>query len=776
MIQFKNYQEAAISELCEKSFKLWGQPKYRQNLIFESPTGSGKTLMMAEFLRRFCEELPNQLSFRTKKVSFIWISPNKLYQQSHLALKSFFGEKRTLQPIFFEDISDKKLYPNQVLFLNWESINKETNVYVRSDENDRSLYHILNNTRSYDHEIVVVIDEEHLFSNPRTAKKAEAVLQNINAKVEVRVSATPQSRGATVQVSRQEVIEEEMIKTGIVLNPMLGNYAEAQPQGKKSLDHYLIDAALDKRQEIASAYKKLGIDINPLLLIQLPNDTKEELTTDERNYISLVIDYLGAQHKISVQNGRLAIWLSNQKENLSDNDGKDDQKIRRKNSLVDVLLFKQAIAMGWDCPRAAVLLIFRDIKSTSFTIQTVGRILRMPEQKHYPDSLLNQGYVYTNLSRDIIQIVKDDMGFITFDKAVRKESYQPLDLKTHLDSSKIIRNRLRATYKRSLFAIAEQYWGMSITSLEQKSIFDINRDVLRKRIIEIDHQKIDIAVPENVYLTGEEQNEVVASKVRFARSFDELRRLFYNFCRKNIGSYAPIDSTPILELALFELFSRYLGMDDKMAMKIVLHNQEQFADLIAKSFSLYEKQQQEEASKRSRKIETQTWEVPKYRIYNDLYVEEKSNLHILEPYFSLQKASNPEKEFVRFLEQGENYIEWWYKNGDKGKEHLAIAYTNLRGELSLFYVDFIVKLKSGKIAIFDTKTPNSDPEAASKHNALVAYCEKESQRGAKLIGSVVLYLSQSGSPSFLYHKQTIEDTHLHYTKGWDDLSLHLPHL
>lgn len=80
--------------------------------------------------------------------------------------------------------------------------------------------------------------------------------------------------------------------------------------------------------------------------------------------------------------------------------------------MAQVLLFKEAIALGWDCPRAAVLLIFRKLQSDTFTIQTVGRILRMPEQKHYSNDILNFGYVYTDIAKDKIEIVTADADYI----------------------------------------------------------------------------------------------------------------------------------------------------------------------------------------------------------------------------------------------------------------------------------------------------------------------------------------------------------------------------
>jgi type III restriction enzyme len=43
--------------------------------------------------------------------------------------------------------------------------------------------------------------------------------------------------------------------------------------------------------------------------------------------------------------------------------------------------------------------MFREIKSITFEIQTVGRIMRMPELKHYDNEIMNKAYVYTNFAK-----------------------------------------------------------------------------------------------------------------------------------------------------------------------------------------------------------------------------------------------------------------------------------------------------------------------------------------------------------------------------------------
>ena len=74
--------------------------------------------------------------------------------------------------------------------------------------------------------------------------------------------------------------------------------------------------------------------------------------------ILYIYDILKNKHNISNENGKLAIYLSEEKENL--------ETITKNENSVEVMIFKQAIALGWDCPRASILVLFRDHKSIIF--------------------------------------------------------------------------------------------------------------------------------------------------------------------------------------------------------------------------------------------------------------------------------------------------------------------------------------------------------------------------------------------------------------------------
>ena len=99
------------------------------------------------------------------------------------------------------------------------------------------------------------------------------MLERINPAVELRISATPKTLhpDEKVKVYRQDVIAAEMIKKEVVLNPDI----ELDFSEERTLNENLIKAALAKRNQLAELYQELGVKINPLLLIQLPNDVKE---------------------------------------------------------------------------------------------------------------------------------------------------------------------------------------------------------------------------------------------------------------------------------------------------------------------------------------------------------------------------------------------------------------------------------------------------------------------------------------------------------------------
>ena len=768
------YQQRAVNELVDKTIRLLNDGGSRQKLVFEAPTGAGKTVMACQALATLIDEMHSRGGSKYQECSFIWFAPRQLHIQSYRSLKGAFAETRKLTPVMFDELDQSEgIQPGEILFVNWESINKKNNVLVRDSESSASLYEITRKTQEeLGLPIIAIIDEEHMFWS-KTADKSAQVLEKINPTIEIRISATPKTTNPREKVSvyRSEVIEAEMIKKEVVLNPEI----ELNFSDELRLNESLIKAALAKRNQLADAYKALGVNINPLLLIQLPNDTGESMTTEDEAVAEQVKTYLKVMCDITEENGRLAVWLAGEKSNLAN--------LEKPDNMAQVLLFKEAIALGWDCPRAAVLLIFRKLQSATFTIQTVGRILRMPEQKHYSNDILNYGYVYTDIAKDKIQIVTADADYIVKNTIVayRRNDLQNVSLPScYSDRPNITRNYLGPDFRKVLYDESLNFFslmqGAGLFSLAELAALNGDEDftpipesddevinenrlrVTKSNSLRLDVKTINIEIPRNVHFQNEEQTLKV-EQVKYARKSSEIDRVFLDYIDQKGHQFESKGRTDKIAGYLLEMIADYFGIFETDAKKVVLYhdNRPKFDRLIDRALEKYAKMREiaKQKAAGARKFVEYQWCVPEERVYDSdsNHIESAEN-HALMPFVQLNSASNPEKEFSAFLEANSQYIDWWYKNGDKGKQHYAIEYLQEEGAKALFYVDFVVRMKNGHIYLFDTKSAGSDLFAPQKHNALIDYMTAHSTKEQPLFGGILI---QQGS-NWLYSKLHIANT------------------
>ena len=723
MIALRRYQEKAIRELREKANNLL-ELQDSKTIVFKAPTGSGKTLMMAEFLKTLVE---NRID--TKTFSFIWTAPRQLHTQSKEKLTRYYFDSKALRCVDFEDLTANQIGENEILFLNWESINKADNIYIRENERDFNLSHVIQNTLDAGRVIVLVIDESHHSAKTETSLELIAMIQ---PKVTVEVSATPNIRGdETITVQREHVIAEGMIKKRTAINPGFRNQITRQTaeeltvrtEAGESANEYILRKALEKRAELAGKLAAEGSRVNPLMLIQLPDarqgvaDIKDE-----------IVQILKENHNLTVENGKLAIYLSEDKENLAN--------ITRNDSAVEVMLFKQAIALGWDCPRAAILALFRDWRSFTFSTQTLGRILRMPELKHYTDDELNTGYVFTNLSDLAIQ--EELAGnFLTIQHARRREIYQPITLQSVYSRRFRELTRLAPQFIRDFLDVADEY------GLKDKldiAIADARMALIADGVIEnVDAQFLHIA-------EGKPGDGFAADIIERVRTPMEAQHTLDLFVRDNLTPFAP-ESRSIgrVKESIYRYFQHAFFMQFQhnglKAQLIVLapQNRQHFINVINLA---KEKYQAGVIEREKELVVIEDWEVPTSYNYNHRYQDRAMQKSIFEPYYELENASQIEKDFAAFLDGTLADIEWWFKNGDQDATFFAVPYEE-NGEFHSFYVDWIVKFSDGRIGLFDTKAGITAETAGTRAEGLARYIKEQNKAGKNLIGGIVI--SRNGS-------------------------------
>jgi len=731
-MQLKIYQEKAIEELLAIAKKFLNSSENKR-IVLKAPTGSGKTIMMAEFLKR----LVNDREIR-QPLSFIWIAPRPvLTEQSKKKLENYFENIRTIKCSFFEDLEDRKIGENEILFINWESINKrEKNVYFRENEQDFNLSKVLERTKEDGREIILIIDEIHHHAESDISKDLREM---IGPKLTIGVSATPKmtNPNAIVEIDLSEVKAEGMIKKGVILNEKFINLfknGRVQSDLSKSSDELVIDAALKKREELLKACQEEGVKINPLVLIQLPDRIGQ--TEDEQK--NLVIRILKDKYKISTDNGRLAIWLSGEHINK--------EEVEKPDSEVEVLIFKQAIALGWDCPRAQILVLFRQWHSPVFSIQTVGRIMRMPEpdKGHYKNDILNYAYVYTNLSE--IE-VKEDLagGYLSIYTSKRIDNYEPIDLLSCYSVRHREKTRLSPLFIEIFLKIAKEY-GL-------------------KKKIDKKSQKVEIKIfndwrAEDIdSLAGK---RLVADKIIKMGDYD-FQRLFDFFVRKSlqegtVSLYPEDRSVDRIKQSIYKFFETEFkmkrGEGEDEAIRVVLseRNIQHFLNVIDKAKEEYIK----EVSKREPELGfVEKWNVPEKLNYSENYQKKERKKSVMQPFYS-DKKWKPEEAFIDFLENLEK-VEWWFKNGDRDRTFFAVPYEE-DGEWKPFYIDFIVKLKDGRIGLFDTKAGFTKKISGPKIDGLYKYIQEENKKGKKLFGGIVTNTDQRNFKGrWVYFDKTSKD-------------------
>ena len=164
-------------------------------------------------------------------------------------------------------------------------------------------------------------------------------------------------------------------------------------------------------------------------------------------------------------------------------------------------------------------------------------------------------------------------------------------------------------------------------------------------------------------------------------------------------------------------------------------------------------------------VNVENWNIPEFLPYSREYSKMSVKKSIMQPFFSDGKWKS-ETAFIDFLEKSER-VEWWFKNGDRDATFFAVRYNN--GEEKPFYVDFIVKLKDGRIGLFDTKAGLTKQVAGPKIDGLYKYIQAENKKGKKCFGGIVINTERNYHGRWIYFDKTSKDFKNNSFENWVDL-------
>lgn len=408
MHELKQYQldaVTAIGEHLQKSLheasnaSTMSEATKNRASILKSPTGSGKTLMMSAIIERYLSDA----------ITLIF-SPGagSLETQTQHSLERFLANT----PVHVKELTEANIasVPTRgtVFVKNWDALTKTnkdgmfTNRLSRDSETV-NIFDFVKLVTTLRIPMVIMVDESHY------GKKSEATnvfkfleylhdtaIQAGGSRIPiVEFSATPVVTEYSFKhvVTLEESIQAGLNRESIVINDGVSNLdvINENPETVLDTEEILLRGACEKLLELEGYYEEAGSAYRPLMGIQLPSSA---LGKEARERIE---SFLEKEYGWTVDNGNVAVFMHEAKAGELENIATPESKVR-------VLLYKQAIATGWDCPRAQVFVGFRHIKSRTFTEQNLGRYCRTTEARHYtaldtPNyEALNQMYAYTNYS------------------------------------------------------------------------------------------------------------------------------------------------------------------------------------------------------------------------------------------------------------------------------------------------------------------------------------------------------------------------------------------
>ena len=748
-IHLKDFQESAINQLSLTFLDLWKTGNYKIPLIFKAPTGAGKTIMMAEFLR--C--LDDNYQFHEDK-AYLWISfgGDESYTQSKNKLYHYYNEGTDMNLKDINNLSEGKLYKNNIFFINWAKIkgtDKESKKLRKPNEHTEGEFGVFDEfikKTNKERDLVLIIDEAHTETNTTLANE---VIELIDPRIIIKITATPENIPSASETNQKkagfvEVLEEDVIKSGLIKEKIIIQTEEEikQLENKElSEDEIMLELAFKKRLELKKYYEDLELEINPLVLIQLPSDEKEKEDVAS-NKKDMVLSFLKQK---GVKENEIAIWLSNEKKNL--------ELIEKNNNEVNFMIFKVAPATGWDCPRADVLVMFREIGSPSFHTQIIGRIKRMPEGHHYEKEELNKAYIYTNYNKNHIKDIKE----------VENGNKPPIYY------TKLRENVSQITLE-TIFHHRTDFNTLTPPPLWQKSFVKSLDNYFGTELLSIDFSKNITAIKSKINLDQESVNNqiIVDAEIESFDNFvkeikDKGKNLDYHFSQLDIerlynllcfeelkkqqldeAKYNPSRSWGQLKQALNVWFSTRFGLDRSVWYKIIvnelLNPNSELKKAIHKALIEFRTTYNIEIKEKEEKDIFDTLIPEQEMSYTEDFEELKTSKNVYEKFYikKIYKGKENETKFIEFLES--QNIDWWHKQEDSGRNVFAIEYYDTQEKKSrLFYPDFIIK-KKNKIYLLDTKSGNTakSQETADKNKALQQWIKsKKGKYDFEIIGGIM---------------------------------------
>lgn len=417
----KDYQEDAVKDVLtnlRKAARRWHEDGDRHAFSLTATTGAGKTVMAAAVFEALFHGDDNFDFEPDPGAVVIWFSDDPaLNAQSHFRLREA-SDRLTLSDLVIvqNTFNREKLEAGKVYFLNTQKLSKSSLLVRGHDPDDPgvetdgrqavmpdmrafTIWDMIQNTiEDPDLTLYLVLDEAHrgmkASGGNGGGEKPTIVKRLINGSgsvpgipIVLGISATVerfnaamadmQSRATlpNVVVDSGKVQASGLLKDTIILDV---------PNEVGQFDTVLVRRGTDKLKEITAAWEEYAKQqddadtVAPLMVLQVPNspdpdDIGRSLDTIYERWPELgddAVAHVFGDHTTQTFGSHSIPYISPERV--------------QESTWVRILIAKDAISTGWDCPRAEVMVSFRPAKDRTHITQLLGRMVRTPLARRIP--------------------------------------------------------------------------------------------------------------------------------------------------------------------------------------------------------------------------------------------------------------------------------------------------------------------------------------------------------------------------------------------------------
>jgi hypothetical protein len=412
----KDYQDEAVLDVLanlKKARRRWREDRDQYAFSLTAATGAGKTVMAAAVFEALFHSDDRYEFDRDPTATVIWFSDDpSLNEQTRFRLmessdrlrntdlkvveNTFNQEKFAAGKIYF--MNTQKLGKKSLLVRGFDDLSDDDGVFptMRPDLRSFTIWDTIRNTiEDPDRTLYLVLDEAHRGMGKQNRERTTIVTRLINGGNGVPgipivwgISATVERFNGAMKVAKDRItlppvkVDPQRVQSSGLLKDTIALDIPDEPTG--DFDTVLVRRATDKLRESSLGWHEYakqqgdGETVTPLMLLQVPNtpnprEIGKALKTIFDQWPDVdenAVAHVFGEHK-PLDFGPYTIPYI------------EPQRVQN-DTWVRVLIAKDAITTGWDCPRAEVMVSFRPAQDQTYIAQMLGRMVRTPLARRIP--------------------------------------------------------------------------------------------------------------------------------------------------------------------------------------------------------------------------------------------------------------------------------------------------------------------------------------------------------------------------------------------------------